>query len=331
MFKLFLSLLISFVSLSASAQMLVVDRAPTGATQPLGLSTKTDNFLADDFQVGVAKEDWVIDHIRLWILPDSSTSATALGDIFKQIALYGGIAPDLPPPGPPPVECDCHNLPPLKTAALQPGSDATGTPEVVITKQPDGVWQLDFTELKWSLPGGTPIQFAVVAAPRAGINPSSGHLWYYSAQPAAPGDHLRIFSSVGKVQGPYPEGGNARVNVQVWAHLLARISIRPAGQKLKVVLWSEPLFETAQVDTTTLRFGPSNASPDSAPGAAPDSPRTEDVAEQGKSGVAAFFRPSESGLGPRSVNACLTGKRTDGAPFEACDLLPKPKADPAGK
>ena len=102
MFKLFLSLLISFVSLSASAQMLVVDRAPTGSTQPLGLSTKTDNFLADDFQVGAAKEDWVIDHIRLWILPDSSTSATALGDIFKQIALYGGIAPDLPPPGPPP-------------------------------------------------------------------------------------------------------------------------------------------------------------------------------------------------------------------------------------
>jgi len=257
----------------------------------------------------------VIDHIRLWAVPDpnvTSPSSPAAGDLFKKITLYGGIAPEAPPPDQPAsVECDCHNIPVLKTAGFQPGSNSTDNHDVTVSshKQDDGteLWQIDFENLKWSVPGAKSIQFGVLAE---GLNST----WYDLAYPAADGQHLRLFSSAGKLQGPFDAQGPARMNIQVWGHLLARVSIRSASGKLQVILWDGPFLKTGQVDMSSLRFGPRGASSQDV--------HVEDVRHTGKQNLVMVFDTSASGVLPKSINACLTGRRLDGAPFEGCDLLP---------
>ncbi|MGB7927684.1 MAG: hypothetical protein WCF61_05995, partial [Terriglobales bacterium] len=56
---------------SAQQPILILDRAPTAeSVQSLGLTKRTDAFIADDFVIGAAKEDWIIDRIRLWAVAD---------------------------------------------------------------------------------------------------------------------------------------------------------------------------------------------------------------------------------------------------------------------
>ncbi|MGA7967900.1 MAG: hypothetical protein WCC32_15410 [Terriglobales bacterium] len=313
MLKLFVLLLAGLASAGqlCAQPMLIFDRAPSSSSNQLLGVKKADGFLADDFELGAVKEDWVIDHIRLWAVAEPKGAAPhSLGDHFKRISLLGGIAPDLPLPVP---DCDCHNLPALKVAAIEPGSDATDSRDVEISAgaavEGSPSWQIDFEDLKWSVPGGTRIQFGVLAEPYA------GYAWYDLATPAEAGEHLRIFSSVGKFEKTFGPSAPARINVQVWGHLLARISIRSDGQKLRVILWGAPFLDPNQIDQASLHFGPR--------GAAPESVRVEDAGHSGKPALMMLFQPAASGIAPKSVNACLSGKRADGAPFEGCDLVPR--------
>jgi hypothetical protein len=302
-----------------SAQMLIVDRIPSSIPhQMVGLTKETNAFLADDFQAGAATEDWVIDHIRLWAVPDpKAIPHHRPGDLFRKISFYGGIAPDPPLPGQRAgPDCDCHNLPALKTAVLEPGGVATGNPDVVLASTwQDGteVWQIDFEDLRWSVPGATSIQFGVLAEGGREHGPDARYNWYYLASPASEGEHLRVFSSVGKLLSSFQEGGGARLNIQAWGHLLAKVSIRPAGQKLQVILRGQTFLDAAKVDPASLRFGPRSAAPANA--------RAEDVDQDGNLDLVMYFRASDAGIPPGSVNACLRGRRLDGAPFEGCDLL----------
>lgn len=299
---------------SAQQRILVLDRAPSAeSVQSIGLTNRTDAFIADDFVVGAGKEDWIVDRIRLWAVADpKAPSPRALGDLVKKISLLGGIAPDLPKPkqssG---ADCDCHNLPVLKSTSIEPGSNTTGNRDVEIASgsQIHGspTWQIDFNDLRWSIPGGIRIQFGVFA------EPNSGCAWYSLATPSDAAEQLRVFSSTGKLEKALTSPSPARINVQVWGHLLARISIRPAGQKLQVILWNAPFLGAEQVDRTSLHFGPGKA--------VPESTELEDVQHSGQPALVMLFQPSASGIASRSVNACLTGKRQDGSPFEACDLL----------
>ena len=141
----------------------------------------------------------------------------------------------------------------------------------------------------------------------------SGYTWHAIGAPST-ADSLRVFSSAGKLLSQFHRDPPASMNIQVWGHLLARISIRPDGQKLRVILWNTPGVDTAQVDSSTLRFGPRNASPRDV--------RKDDANPTGKLALVMDFSIAESGIAPHSLNACLTGKRSDGAPFEGCDLLP---------
>jgi len=300
--------------------MLILDRGPfPGAKLSAGLTRETNAFLADDFQVGKQPEVWVIHHIRLWAIPDpNTTSVPGPGDLFKTVELYGGLASDVPPLGQKPNgDCDCHNLSSLKKAFLEPGSATTDNPDVVVTSssQHDGpeTWQLDFQNLKWSVPGGKSIQFGILAEGRQNHAAASRFGWHYLASPGTGGDHLRIFSREGKLQRSFQEGGSARVNIQVWGHLLAKISIRTARQEFRVILQNQPFLKADQVEASSLRFGPGRALPAKV--------GVEDVDDNGQPALVMSFRASDSGLEPRSVNACLTGRRTDGAPFEGCDLL----------
>jgi hypothetical protein len=299
---------------SAQQTILILDRAPSAeSVESLGLTQRNDAFIADDFVIGAAKEDWIIDRIRLWTVADpKAPSPRALGDLAKRISLLGGIAPDLSKPNQPPgTDCDCHNLPVLKSTSIEPASNTADNRDVEIASGPQiqgsPTWQIDFNDLRWSVPSGVHIQFGVFA------EPNSGRAWYNLATPADPAEQLRVFSSGGKFEKAFTSPSPARINVQVWGHLLARISIRPTGQKLQVILWNAPFLSAKQVDRASLRFGPGKA--------VPESTEIEDVQHSGQPVLVMLFQPAASGIAPRSVNACLTGKRQDGAPFEACDLL----------
>lgn len=247
-----------------SAQMLIVDRGPSsGPTKLLGLQ-KANAFLADDFQVGAAKEDWIIDHIRMWAVPAPNRAPLpAPGELFQKISLYGGIAPI--PNQPAADECDCHNLPALKSAVLRPGNRSSSDHDVQIVpiRRQDGreVWQIDFENLMWSVPGATRIQFGILAESRLGLGHNSNSTWYNLASPAAEGEHLRVFSDAGNFQGPYSGEQGARMNIQVWGHLFAKISMSPAGQEL-------PSHFRAQADSSkqnkmdTATLGRREAKPD---------------------------------------------------------------------
>jgi len=312
MLKLFVLFLASlgFAEQMSAQEMLIFDRAPSSSSNQLLGVKQAEAFLADDFEPGSVPEDWVIDHIRLWAVADPKASSPyGFGDLFKKISLFGGIAPEVPPPV---GDCDCHNLPALKEAAIKAGGDATDNRDVEISAsaavEGSPSWQIDFKDLKWSVPGGTRIQFGVLAEPYA------GYAWYGLAAPAEAGEHLRVFSSAGKFEKIFTTSVPARINVQVWGHLLARISIRPDGQKLRVILWGAPFLDPNQVDRASLRFGPR--------GAAPENVRFEEAGHNGKPALVLLFQPAASGIAPKIVNACLSGKRGDGAPFEACDLVP---------
>ena len=298
---------------SAQQMFLILDRAPSAeSVQSLGLTKQRDAFIADDFVIGAAKEDWIIDRIRLWAVADpKAPSPRFLGDLAKKISLLGGIAPDLPKPNQPPgADCDCHNLPVLKSTRIEPGSNSAGNRDVEIASGPQihglPTWQIDLNDLKWSVPGGTRIQFGVFAE----LN--SGRAWYNLATPSEHAEQLRVFSSTGKFEKAFTSSA-ARINVQIWGHLLARISIHPVGQRLQVILWNAPFLGIERVDRNSLRFGPDKA--------VPESTEIEDVEHNGQPGLVMLFQPAASGIAPGSVNACLLGKRQDGAPFEACDLL----------
>jgi hypothetical protein len=296
-------------------QMLLADRTPSGAARLLGLPKGTSGFLADDFQAGTKREVWVIDHIRLWTgLDPRVISGDSVGDLFRSLTLYGGIAPALPAPdqdqGP---DCDCHNLPALRTAVLKSGSNATDTSGATITDrvQADGsrFWQIDFEDLEWSVPGATPIQFGVLAEKRS----DSSYDWYYAAS-SGDRDHLRVFSSIGKLKSVYQEGGPTRIDIKVWGHLLVSISIRRIRQKLQVVLRGSSSLDPSQVDTASLRFGPGNS--------VPGNVRVEVAEHDGERDIVMDFKLADLGLPPNAINACLTGQRLDSAPFQGCDLLP---------
>jgi hypothetical protein len=78
------------------------------------------------------------------------------------------------------------------------------------------------------------------------------------------------------------------------------------------ILGSED-FDAANVDVTTLAFGPDGTSPVSS--------IFEDVNEDGLMDLLLDYRTAESGIDLGDEKACVTGKIFDGTPFEACDSV----------
>jgi hypothetical protein len=290
------------------AQMLVVDRAPAAAPGMRIARTGTPGFIGDHFQIGKRGEVWIIDAIRTWAAAEENSSPPLrpLTDIFEQVTLFGGIEAAPPDPGQPPQpECDCHNLMAIKTAGLRSGAS-----DIRLTSGSGGSWQVDFQNLHWSVPGGVPIQFGVLGAAPGGRRP-----WYNQASRSDGGHQLKAFDENGKLEGPYTTRAvllddRVGLNVQVSAHKMAPVAVRPAGPSLEVVLKTEASFDAAKADVATFRFGPKNAKPVAT--------RVEEI--EGRSAVVATFRREDTGT-QGAVSACLTGRQTDGVPFEGCDLL----------
>jgi hypothetical protein len=207
---------------AVSAQPPVVNRGlhdALGAASGLaGWDKPGHGFVAATFRIGASGEVWIIDHIRTWAAPDSvSPPPSAPGDLYSAITLYGGIEMD-------PVEasqCACHGLTQLKSVRLQPGGGSPIPGVTIASSDPSATtWQIDFSDLHWSVPGGMNLQFGVMGIGRPTAVGAS-HVWLNPLMSAAAESTLDWFDEAGKPLGHAGLPQHMTLGVQVWAHLSA--------------------------------------------------------------------------------------------------------------
>ena len=311
-----------------SGQMLLVDRGlPPGnlnsaagpARANLRLEwNREDNqgFVGDVFQVGAPGEVWRIERVRTWAVPDDRNPGAALGDLYSRIALYGGL--------------DGGSLAVLKMAELAPGASAPSTPGV--TAAPAAydsgaayeefgrslpLWQIEFSNLRWTVPGGVPVAFGVMGTgwpvPGGG---GANYLWFNHASAAGASYRLRMFNAAGAQEAFFDSDGqvwdkSTTINIQAWGRQLAGVIVRRAGKDFQVALRGGPGFDINRVNAASLRFGAGRA--------APEGRRIDDFDRDGYIDLVLEFSAAKAGIAPDDAEACLSGARFDGVPFEGCD------------
>lgn len=225
-------------------QSLVVDRHSPGLPEfshpstwgALGWYQNDQSFLADDFHLGKNGEVWIIDTIRTWIIADSNLEAPGtLNSLYSKITLYGGIADSNFSKDAKAPDCDCHGVLSIKTVDLDRVRWVSGAGDLKITDargsgasaSPTSVkrlFQAEFTNLHWSVPGGD-VQFGIQAIPRS-VTTGKRAAWT-SYGKSGEAYHVRVFSKDLRLASVYDLKGvpPRRISVQVWAHLSANVSV----------------------------------------------------------------------------------------------------------
>ena len=94
-----------------------------------------------------------------------------------------------------------------------------------------------------------------------------------------------------------------------------RNAVNPTARGiLPVAILGSDTFDVADVDVTTLVFGPGEAAPRHSRGG-----HAEDVNDDGYTDWVSHYRIEEVAVAAGDTELCLTGETLDGIPFEGCD------------